>query len=262
MLNDTERNLNVGIKLFKGGCLELMKQIEDKSIDLILADLPYAKTHNHWDSLIPFDSLWEQYNRIIKDHGAVVLFGQTDFSAQLIISNLKMFRYTLVWVRARTTGFLNAKRMPLRRHEDIIVFYKKLPTYNPQMVEGGEPSHSRGKKWSGKGNAQDGVKIYSKYQHDYDAPSTHTNLKYPTSILRFSDKVQGNLHPTQKPVELLEYLIKTYTNEGDHVLDNTMGSGSTGVAAVNTGRSFIGMELDDKYFKIAEDRLNKVEINV
>lgn len=243
-------------KLYNDDCLEIMPKLPDHSIDLVLADLPYAKTHNHWDSLIPFDSLWEQYNRIIKDHGAIVLFGQTDFSAQLIMSNPKMFRYTLVWDKVRTTGFLNAKRMPLRRHEDILVFYKKLPTYNPQMVEGGEPSHSRGKKWAGKGNAQDSGKIYGKYQHDYDAPSTHTNLKYPTSILRFSNKVQGNLHPTQKPVKLLEYLIKTYTNEDMTVLDNTMGSGSTGVACKNTNRNFIGIELDKKYFDIAEERIN------
>lgn len=235
-----------------------MQKLPDHSIDLILADLPYAKTHNHWDSLIPFDSLWEQYNRIIKDRGAIILFGQTDFSAQLIMSNPKMFRYTLVWDKVRTTGFLNARRMPLRKHEDILVFYKKLPTYNPQMVEGGEPSHSRGKKWAGKGNAQDDGRIYGKYQHDYDAPSSHTNLKYPTSILKFSNKVQGNVHPTQKPVDLLEYLIKTYSNEGDIVLDNTMGSGSTGVAALNTGRRFIGMEIEDKYFEIAKQRIEEV----
>lgn len=245
-------------KLYNEDCLEIMPKLPDHSIDLVLADLPYAKTHNHWDSLIPFDSLWEQYNRIIKDRGAIVLFGQTDFSAQLIMSNPKMFRYTLVWDKVRTTGFLNAKRMPLRRHEDILVFYKKLPTYNPQMVEGGEPSHSRGKRWAGKGNSQDSGKIYGKYQHDYDAPSTHTNLKYPTSILRFSNKVQGNLHPTQKPVDLLEYLIKTYTNEGMTVLDNTMGSGSTGVAAVNLNRNFIGIELDKKYFDIAKERISNV----
>ena len=243
------------IKLYNDDCLKAMPKLSDHSVDMILADLPYAKTHNHWDSLISFDSLWEQYNRIIKDHGAIVLFGQTDFSAQLIMSNLKMFRYTLVWDKVRTTGFLNAKRMPLRRHEDILVFYKKLPTYNPQMVEGKEPSHSRGKKWSDMGNAQDGGKIYGKYHHDYDAPSTHTNLKYPTSILSFPNKPQGRLHPTQKPVKLLEYLIKTYTNEGMTVLDNTMGSGSTGVACKNTNRNFIGIELDKNYFEIAKQRL-------
>lgn len=234
-----------------------MQKLPDHSIDLILADLPYSKTHNRWDSLIPFNELWEQYNRIIKEHGAIVLFGQTDFSAQLIMSNPKMFRYTLVWDKVRTTGFLNAKRMPLRRHEDILVFYKKLPTYNPQMVEGGEPSHSRGKKWADKGNAQDDGRIYGKYRHDYDAPSTQTNMKYPTSILQFSNRVQGNVHPTQKPIELLEYLIKTYSNEGDIVLDNTMGSGSTGVAALHTGRRFIGMEIEDKYFEIAKQRIEE-----
>jgi len=247
------------VKLLKGDCLELMKDIPDESVDMILCDLPYAKTHNRWDTLIPFDSLWEQYNRIIKDHGAIVLFGQTDFSAQLIMSNLKMFRYTLVWDKVRTTGFLNARRMPLRRHEDIVVFYKKLPTYNPQMVDGGEPSHSRGNKWAARGNAQDDGRIYGNYQHDYDAPSLHTSLKYPTSILRFSNKVQGNFHPTQKPVKLLEYLIKTYTNENDLILDNTMGSGSTGVACVNTNHNFIGMELEEKYFDIAKERIEQAK---
>lgn len=235
-----------------------MQKLPDHSIDLVLADLPYAKTHNHWDALIPFNPLWEQYNRILKERGAIVLFGQTDFSAQLIMSNPKMFRYTLIWDKVRTTGFLNAKRMPLRRHEDILVFYKKLPTYNPQMVEGGEPSHSRGQKWAQKGQVQDDGKVYGKYQHDYDAPSTQTNMKYPTSILQFSNRVQGNVHPTQKPIELLEYLIKTYSNEGDIVLDNTMGSGSTGVAALNTGRRFIGMEIEDKYFEIAKQRIEEV----
>jgi site-specific DNA-methyltransferase (adenine-specific) len=175
------------------------------------------------------------------------------------MSNHKMFRYTLVWDKVRTTGFLNAKRMPLRRHEDILVFYKKLPTYNPQMVEGGEPSHSRGKKWADKGNAQDDGRIYGKYRHDYDAPSTKTNMKYPTSILQFSNRVQGRLHPTQKPVDLLQYLIKTYTDEGMTVLDNTMGSGSTGVAAVSLNRNFIGMELNENYFKTAKERIEKAD---
>lgn len=242
-------------KLLNGDCIELMNNLPDQSVDLILADLPYAKTHNRWDSLIPFEDLWKQYNRVIKEHGAIVLFGQTDFSAQLIMSNPKMFRYTLVWDKVRTTGFLNARRMPLRRHEDILVFYKKLPTYNPQMVEGGEPSHSRGKKWESKGMVQDDGKIYGKYDHSFKAPSTQTNMKYPTSILQFSNKVQGNIHPTQKPVKLLEYLIKTYSNEGDIVLDNTMGSGSTGVAAIKTGRKFIGMELDNDYFNKAKERI-------
>ena len=246
-------------KIAKGDCLELMQKLPDKSIDMICADLPYAKTHNHWDTIIPFTNLWAEYKRVIKDHGAIVLFGQTDFSAQLIMSNPKMFRYTLIWDKVRTTGFLNAKRMPLRRHEDILVFYKKLPTYNPQMVEGGEPSHSRGKKYSNKGKIQDDGKIYGAYQHDYDSDATKTNMKYPTSILQFSNKVQGNVHPTQKPVELLEYLIKTYSNPGDVILDNTMGSGSTGVAALNLGRKFIGIELDDKYFDIAKSRLEETK---
>jgi site-specific DNA-methyltransferase (adenine-specific) len=241
-----------------GDCLELMKEIPDNSVDMILCDLPYSHTHNEWDSIIPFEPLWEQYNRIIKDNGAIVLFSQTDFTGKLMISNLKYFRYTLVWDKVRTTGFLNANKMPLRQHEDILVFYKKLPIYNPQMVEGGEPSHSRGKKWEDKGSVQDSGKIYGKYNHVNNSPSTQTNMKYPTSILRFSNIVnKDRFHPTQKPVELLEWLIKTYTNEDCLVLDNCMGSGSTGVACVNTGRNFIGIELDKKYFEIAQNRIEE-----
>jgi site-specific DNA-methyltransferase (adenine-specific) len=245
-------------KLLQGDCLELMKDIPDESIDMILCDLPYAKTHNEWDSVINMSKLWEQYNRIIKENGAIVLFGQTDFSAKLIVSNLKMFRYTLVWDKVRTTGFLNAKRMPLRQHEDVLVFYKKLPTYNPQMTEGGEPSHSRGNKFKDAGSIQDKGKVYGNYDHA-NVGDTKRTTKYPTSILKFPNKVVGNLHPTQKPVALLEYLIKTYTNENEIVLDNTMGSGSTGVAAINTNRNFIGIELDEEYFNTAKNRIEQAK---
>lgn len=246
------------INIYNDDCLNVMPTLKSHSIDLILADLPYANktTHNEWDILIPFEPLWKNYKHLLKDHGAIILFGQGIFSAQLIMSNSAMYRYSLIWNKIRTTGFLNAHRMPLRQHEDILVFYKHLPTYNPQMAKGKEPSHSRGKKWSGKGNVQDGGRIYGKYQHDYDVPSIHTSLKYPTSILRFSDKLQGKLHPTQKPVDLLEYLIKTYTNEGMTVLDNVMGSGSTGVAAKLLNRNFIGIEKDKEYFDIAKNRIN------
>lgn len=239
----------------QGDCIKLMETLSDNSIDLILCDLPYNKTHNSWDSEIDFEKLWDEYNRIIKEHGAIVLFGQTNFSARLIMSNEKLFRYTLIWDKVRKTGFLNANRMPLRQHEDILVFYKRLPTYNPQMQEGGEPSHSRGKKWNSKKNTTDKGNHYGAYNHNY-AVSKRTT-KYPSSILTFPNKVQGNLHPTQKPVALLEYLIKTYTNEEDIVLDNCMGSGSTGVACANTNRNFIGMELNSKYYNIAKDRIEK-----
>lgn len=229
--------------LLQGDCLELMKQVPDKSIDLILCDLPYGTTQNKWDTIIPFDKLWEQYNRIIKDNGAILLFSQMPFGANLIMSNPKMFRYEWVWEKENSTGFLNAKKMPLKKHENILVFYKHLPTYNPQMREGFKPYYNvRVNPWS------------SNYG-DYKATTTINDdgTRYPIDIIKFNrDK---GLHPTQKPVALLEYLIKTYTNEGDTVLDNCMGSGSTGVACKNTNREFIGMELDEKYFKVACERL-------
>ena len=228
--------------LQQGDCLELMKDIPDKSIDLILCDLPYGTTKNKWDSVIPFDKLWAQYNRIIKDHGAILLFSQMPFGANLIMSNPKMFRYEWVWEKDNSTGFLNAKKMPLKKHENILVFYKHLPTYNPQMQEGFKPYYNV------RFNSQS-----SNYGNYKDVVSSSDGTRYPVDMIKFNrDK---GLHPTQKPVALLEYLIKTYTNEGDTVLDNCMGSGSTGVACQNTNREFIGIELDEKYFQIACDRL-------
>ena len=228
--------------LLQGDCLELMKQVPDKSIDLILCDLPYGTTQNKWDTVIPFDKLWAQYNRIIKDNGAILLFSQMPFGANLIMSNPKMFRYEWVWEKENSTGFLNAKKMPLKKHENILVFYKHLPTYNPQMREGFKPYY----------NVRNNP--YSSNYGDYKATTASSDgTRYPIDIIEFNrDK---GLHPTQKPVALLEYLIKTYTNEGDTVLDNCMGSGSTGVACKNTNREFIGMELDEKYYKIACERL-------
>lgn len=232
------------MKLLNGDCLELMKNIPDKSIDMILCDLPYGTTHNKWDNVIPMEPLWEQYNRIIKDHGAIVLFSQMPFGASLIMSNPKMFRYEWIWEKNQAVGFLNAKKMPLRKHENILVFYKHLPTYNPQgLIKLDEPIQEEG-------SANRNGKNYG--VADKSFIRTHTN--YPTDIITFSK--DSGYHPTQKPVDLLEYLIKTYTNEGDLVLDNCMGSGSTGVACVNTNREFIGMELDEKYYKIACERLD------
>ena len=220
-----------------------MKNIPDKSIDMILCDLPYGTTHNKWDNVIPMESLWEQYNRIIKDHSAIVLFSQMPFGASLIMSNPKMFRYEWIWEKNQAVGFLNAKKMPLRKHENILVFYKHLPTYNPQgLIKLDEPIYEEG-------SANRNGKNYG--VADKSFIRTHTN--YPTDIITFSK--DSGYHPTQKPVDLLEYLIKTYTNEGDLVLDNCMGSGSTGVACVNTNRDFIGMELNEEYFKIACERI-------
>ena len=223
-----------------------MKNIPDKSIDMILCDLPYGTTHNKWDNVIPMKPLWEQYNRIIKDHGAIVLFSQMPFGASLIMSNPKMFRYEWIWEKNQAVGFLNAKKMPLRKHENILVFYKHLPTYNPQgLIKLDEPIYEEG-------SANRNGKNYG--VADKSFIRTHTN--YPTDIITFSK--DSGYHPTQKPVDLLEYLIKTYTNEGDLVLDNCMGSGSTGVACVNTNRDFIGMELNEEYFKIACGRIEGV----
>lgn len=240
-------------QLINGDCLEEMKNISDKSIDMILCDLPYGTTKNKWDCIIPFDKLWGQYNRVIKDNGAIVLFGNGIFTAELIISNKKMWRYNLVWDKVLPSGFLNAKKMPMRNHEDVCVFYKKLPTYNPQMWIG-EECHSRGNVI---GKSQKDFSRNTNYG-DFSAVETKGNLKYPKSILTFSKPHPSiSIHPTQKPVELLEWLIKTYTNEGETVLDNCMGSGSTGVACVNTNRKFKGIELDKDYFIIAKDRINK-----
>lgn len=227
-----------------------METLPSKSIDMVLCDLPYGVTKNKWDSVLPFDELWEQYNRIVKPNGAIVLFSAGLFTVDLINSNRKNFRYTLVWDKVLTSGFLNANRMPLRSHEDICVFYKKLPTYNPQFTEG-EPLHSRGKLLNEQRNNNYGYFDVSKA-----TIRTGETKKYPKSIIRFSRPPSSTmLHPTQKPVELLEYLIKTYSNENDTILDNCMGSGSTGVACKNTNRHFIGIELDEKYFNIAKERL-------
>lgn len=244
------------IQLIHGDCLEEMKNIPDKSCDLILCDLPYGQLnkgnkHAAWDVVIPFEPLWEQYKRIIKDNGAIVLFAQGMFTAQLMMSNPKMWRYNLIWQKGgRCSGFLNAKKQPLREHEDIVVFYKEQPTYNPQMTKclPHQRNHSRGKQVKEQTN-----RCYGKFGKAVDII---TNLKYPKSILNFK-RPHPQIHPTEKPVALLEYLIKTYTNDGDTVLDNCMGSGSTGVAAVNTNRKFIGIELDGNYFNIAKQRIDE-----
>jgi site-specific DNA-methyltransferase (adenine-specific) len=235
------------IKLFNGDCLEVMKDIKNKSLDMILCDLPYGTTACKWDIVIPFGLLWEQYNRIIKDNGAIVLFGVEPFSSYLRLSNIKNYKYDLVWDKVKGTGFLNAKRQPMRNHELISVFYKKQCTYNPQKTIG----HKMKKSYRSKELQTD---VYGEMKNNYLYESTE---RYPRSIQIFSTDTQNSsLHPTQKPVMLLEYLIKTYTDKGESVLDNCMGSGSTGVAAKNLNRKFIGIELEKKYFDIAEKRIN------
>ena len=238
-------------KLLQGDCLELMKDIPDKSVDMILCDLPYGVTQNKWDSVIDLEKLWVQYERIIKDNGVIVLTAQDKFSAKLMISNEKIHKYNLIWDKQLTSGFLNANRMPLRVHEDILVFYKKLPTYNPQKVKG-KPNHSKGSMKTDENNN------YGKYGK-IDNKDILGDMKHPKSIISFQKPHPSKaLHPTEKPVGLMEWLIETFTNENELVLDNCMGSGTTGVACKNLNRDFIGMELDEEYFDIATKRINDV----
>ena len=233
------------IQLCHGDCLEEMKNIPDKSIDMILCDLPYGTTRNKWDTVIDLDLLWIQYERIIKDNGAIVLFAQVPFNIILGYSNLKLLKYEWIWEKEQGTGHLNAKKMPLKSHENIMVFYKKPPTYNPQMVGNEVRTVKRSGNKSKTTNYGDFIEIKE---------STYIG-RYPKDIIKFN-KDKG-YHPTQKPVALLEYLIKTYTNEGEIVLDNCMGSGSTGVACKHINRKFIGIELDEKYFEIAKKRIEE-----
>ena len=276
-------------QLHNGDCLEVMKSIPSKSVDMVLCDLPYGTTQNKWDTIIPMNDyininnkntekdefylqqflkglskkeidktwkenkqkgLWSHYNRIVKDNGAILLFAQTPFDKVLGYSNLKMLRYEWIWEKTTATGHLNAKKMPMKAHENILVFYKKLPVYNPQKTTGHTPVHS-----------------YTKHQGDgsnYGKTATGisgggSTERYPRSIQVFkTDKQKCSWHPTQKPVALCEYFIKTYTNEGDTVLDNCMGSGTTGVACLNTNRNFIGIELDYETFNIAKKRISKI----
>lgn len=246
------------IQIKRGDCLELMKEIPDTSIDMILCDLPYGTTKNKWDSVLPFDKMWEQYDRIIKENGCIALFADGMFMSDLMQSNKKLWRYNLVWDKELISGFLNANRMPLRSHEEICIFYKKLPTYNPQFTEG-EPLHGMGTKFSQEKNKNNNYGNFDSCNNP-SAKRTGDTKKYPKSIVKFPRPASCvMIHPTQKPVELLEWLIKTYTNENDLVLDNCMGSGSTGVACVNTNRNFIGYELDEKYFEIARKRLYNID---
>lgn len=247
-------------KLLHGDCLELMKKIPDKSIDMILCDLPYGTTACKWDNVIPFDLLWGGYNRIIKDNGAIILFGSEPFSSKLRLSNLGMYKYDWIWCKSRALGFTNAKNKPMNKHENISVFSRgtcangsnNKMIYNPQgLIE-------LNKIVCGikecKADSAEGGHKFARKSHKKEYIQRFTN--YPNQLLYFNNEGK-TIHPTQKPVALLEYLIKTYTNDGELVLDNCMGSGSTGVACINTNRNFIGMELDDKYFSIAKERIEK-----
>ena len=243
------------IQLYQGDCLEVMKQIPDKSVDMILCDLPYGTTACKLDNIIPFDKLWEHYERIIKDNGCIALFGQGLFYVDLVNSNRKMFRYDLVWDKVLTSGFLNAKRMPLRRHEQIAIFYKSLPTYNPQFTNG-KPLHSKGISYRYKELKNQNYGVF----HTTDDLRKGSTEKYPTSILMFPKPHPSvSKHRTEKSIGCLEWLIKTYTNEEDLVLDNCMGSGTTGIACKHLNRNFIGIEIDEKYFNIAKKRIEEEE---
>ena len=253
-------------KIYNEDCLQGMKRIADGAVDCIITDLPYEVLHKdnpnaQWDRKLPLDKMWQQFNRIIKNNGAILLFSQGMFTAELMMSNRKMWRYNLVWDKVRTTGFLNANRMPLRQHEDIAVFYKKLPKYNPQ-TKPGPLNHSRG--FHNETN-----NCYGKYKsgkvYDYEKKSvkkvepTRPGEKFPTSIISI-EKINAPkvVHPVQKPVELLRYLIRTYTDENQVVLDNCMGSGTTAVAALMEKRHFIGFETNKEYFDIVKGRIDEV----
>jgi len=236
------------IELIQGDCLEKMKDISDGSIDLILCDLPYGTTKCKWDTIIPFEPLWEQYKRIIKDNGAIVLTASQPFTSALVMSNVKMFKYEWIWNKVTARGHLVAKHRPMAQHENILVFGKGKVKYNPQMVLMEKPQ---------KGRSMEASRTSIMGGHTTKESETIIRThKYPKTII--TQGVDGKyVHPTQKPVALFEYLIKTYTNEGDLVLDNCMGSGTTGVACKNLNRNFIGIELDPDYFKIAEKRINE-----
>lgn len=228
--------------VYNEDCLEGMKHIPDKSVDMVLCDLPYGTTRNKWDSIIPLEPLWEQYERVIKDNGAIILTAQTPFDKVLGVSNLKLLRYEWIWQKDAGTGFLNAKKMPLKNHENVLVFYKRPPKYFPQMRTGFKVYRTK------KGHHG------TNYGNDSGAVTESNGERYPLTVLNFCRDKQ-KLHPTQKPVALFEYLIKTYTNEGDVVLDNCMGSGTTAIACLNTGRNYIGFELDETYFKLLTERI-------
>lgn len=234
-------------EIYLGDCLELIpKFVESKSVDMIFCDLPYGTTACKWDTIIPFDKLWSEYERVIKDNGAIVLFASQPFTSALVMSNPKMFKYDWVWRKNRGTGHLNAKKQPMRDKEDLLVFYKKQCTYNPQGLVEGVFNNDRPAK------NKERRELYGTETNF----GTSTKGNYPKQVLEF-DKIptQKCLHPTQKPLSLIEYMIKTYTNEGDLILDNTCGSGTTGLGAKNLGRNFIMMEQDPEYYEIARKRV-------
>lgn len=236
--------------LLLGNCLDIMPKIKDNSVDMILCDLPYGRTKNSWDSIIPFEELWGNYKRIIKSNGVIALFADGMFMADLMVSNRKMWKYNIVWDKVLVSGFLNANKQPLRSHEEIVIFYNKQPTYNPQKIKG-KPNHSKGSSQKNTNNN------YGKFEI-VDNKEELGDMKHPRSIWTFQKPHPSKMvHPTEKPLDCIECLIKTYTNEGDLVLDNTMGSGTTCLGAKLLNRDFIGIELEEKFFDIAVSRISE-----
>ncbi len=237
--------------VYEGDCLEIMKQLPDNSIDMVLCDLPYGTTQNKWDSVIPLDELWKQYRRVVKDNGAIVLTSQGMFTAELMLSNPSMFKYKWVWEKSKSTNFLNAKKQPLRKHEDVCVFYKKQPIYHPQMIEG-EPYDKGVRKNQLSGSYGDFLPVH--VQSD--------GKRYPTDIIYFKTaESEGKVyHPTQKPIELGRYFVRTYTEPGAVVLDNTSGSGSFLVAALLEGRNFIGIEKNEDVALFKKEAIDYIEV--
>jgi len=243
--------MNSDIKLIHGDCLEVMRDIADGSIDMVLTDPPYGTTACKWDSVIPFEPMWAQLKRITKPNGAIVLMAAQPFTSALVMSNVAMFKYDWVWQKTRPTGVLNAKIQPLRDKEDILVFYSKQPSYNPQGLSSVNKMVGTGAtKANSLGN------VTGKITQTSTGKYLQKNGNYPRQTLVFKG-ASKTVHPTQKPVALMEYLIKTYTNAGETILDFTMGSGTTGVACKNLGRKFIGIEMDEDYFKVAEKRIHE-----
>jgi|SRR5690625_239127 len=258
-------------KIYNKDCLKGMKQIPDKSIDMILCDLPYEMTDNYWDTIIPFDQLWDAYNRVIKDNGAIVLTAKQPFTSKIIMSNLQMFKYTMVWRKNLKTGFLNARKQPMGAYEDIAVFYKKPPVYNPQKIprtfqqKSGSKFNSKTKNYGSLGELykdrqSDELTVDDVIDYeDEDNLSIEWELENEMLYIKSIHNSTGKIHPTQKPVYLFEWLIRTFTNKGDLVLDNCMGSGTTAVSCINTGRNYIGYELDKSYHEKSLEMIEKIK---
>ena len=238
------------MRLYKGDCLIEMDKIPDGSVDMIMADVPYGTTACAWDSIIPLEPMWKHLKRVIKPNGAIVMTASDPFTSALIMSNVESYKYKWIWEKTKATGFFDAKKRPLNNYEDVPVFYKKPPVYNPQMTKANF-FYKRGLAKRKKSDC---------YGEEKDFIQEETGMRYPKRIIRIGNaSTKGIVHPTQKPVKLMEYLIKTYTNEGETVCDFTMGSGTTGVACVNLGRDFIGIEKDDKFFETARKRIQEAK---